>query len=440
MASYGYSTPFQGFQQGLPAGYMQAATDPGRNIGAGISQFGDGIASAIEKYKNKKAETEYTDQKNADMFQMIQSIAQQGNLMDHKSPESELVRSVMGFTGQKDLNKLGEYAVNSPGLTLAKKKALAHDLEFALSRYDTRRVTDSNIAAQEALTQQRQQEMAIRQDAINQQNLVPGFVQQALAAPTEVQAPEGKVTVGDAPASTAPAESIPISKSQQIQEAMGLAIKMGFKNPPMQLINQIADLKNQERLQLAPDMVVDTQTIDVPGYGKLTAKNRRLEELDMSAKQQHEIALAQAKAKNTPLTEFQSKALSFARDMSFNENIIKDLDKIGYDGSSITDQAWKWSPDLIKKENRRDYEAAKSAWSDGLIRSRTGAAASKSEVASYNRDYFPEPGDSARVIKNKRLRRENSYQSMLMQAGEIPPASVTEQKLKVWNRATQRFE
>ena len=41
MASYGYSTPYHGLAGGaLPAGYMEAATAPGRLLGQGIASLG----------------------------------------------------------------------------------------------------------------------------------------------------------------------------------------------------------------------------------------------------------------------------------------------------------------------------------------------------------------------------------------------------------------
>ena len=296
MANYGYSTPFQGFQQGLPAGYMQAATDPGRNIAAGIGQLSDGIAGAIEKYKAKKAESEYTDQKNADMFQMIQSITQSGNIMDHRTPESQLLKTVMGFTGQKDMEKLGEYAVNSPGLTLAKKKALSHDLEFALSRYDTTRTQSLQEEYKNMLIQQGNQEMAIKQDAINRQKAMPGMISKIIDAPTTESIPGGTVSVDGGESASVKPEVVELPRSQQILNATKLLADAGY-NPDPELIDRLISLKNPVTPQLAPGMTVESQTFEIPGYGKITAKNLEAEKAAQQAKYDQELALADIKNK-----------------------------------------------------------------------------------------------------------------------------------------------
>jgi hypothetical protein len=45
----------------LPQGYMEAATAPGRNMAAGISQLGKGIGRRIEKARERKKDDEYFD-------------------------------------------------------------------------------------------------------------------------------------------------------------------------------------------------------------------------------------------------------------------------------------------------------------------------------------------------------------------------------------------
>jgi len=66
MASTYATTPYRGVNTSLPAGYMQAATAPGRNIAAGIEQagkaIGSGLGQAIANYRKNKEDDEAVTQ------------------------------------------------------------------------------------------------------------------------------------------------------------------------------------------------------------------------------------------------------------------------------------------------------------------------------------------------------------------------------------------
>lgn len=53
---YNYSAPYRGISSVLPSGALEAMTAPGRNIGRGLEQVGEGIASMIQRYQQTKAE------------------------------------------------------------------------------------------------------------------------------------------------------------------------------------------------------------------------------------------------------------------------------------------------------------------------------------------------------------------------------------------------
>ena len=435
MAGYQYSTPFQGFSQGLPQGYMQAATDPGRNIAAGINSFGDSMTAALERYAQKKDESDYTDQKNADMFQMIHQIAQTGNIMDSKSPESQLLKSVMGFTGQKDIEKLGEYAVNSPSLNLAKKKALSHDLEFALSRYDTNRTKDAEIAYRQALTQNMQQEMAQRQGTIAAQkgmlnvpttSTVITDRTSSVGIKDENGIPLAGTDVNQIGTTT---KEVPKSRTELYRNIAKVYADNGVPIPH-EAINQHLDSigSNPE----VPKGMVPTEMIQKTPNGSV-----KLENLDQ--KFQNDFALLQAKARATPLNKDQSDAVGFSKRLIFNEGVIKKLDSKGYDGTGLFDNTWQ--PEFYKDDDRKAYESAKKNWIAAILRKESGAAISNDEYKNADKQYFPQEYDGASVLDQKKKLREIELKSMLLSAGPVGSSMVDDGKQRFkWNGTTGQLE
>ena len=60
MAQYGYSAGYQGGgPQSVPSGYIEAYSQAGRNIGAGIQQIGNAIGESLQRYGQNKQENEF---------------------------------------------------------------------------------------------------------------------------------------------------------------------------------------------------------------------------------------------------------------------------------------------------------------------------------------------------------------------------------------------
>lgn len=65
----------------------------------------------------------------------------------------------------------------------------------------------------------------------------------------------------------------------------------------------------------------------------------------------------------------------------------------------------------------RQYDAAKGEWIDSLLRATTGAAATKEEVESNKRTYFPQFGDSPDVVAQKAAARRRVQMDLVRRAG-----------------------
>ena len=105
---------------GLPAGYMETLTAPGRSYAAAISSVGSSIAGAITKYQENKAEDAYVTERYEALAPHLEKFARGGNMEDKNSPESKTIAQAENFHSK----------------SLAQKKAALHAAEFSLNRFD----------------------------------------------------------------------------------------------------------------------------------------------------------------------------------------------------------------------------------------------------------------------------------------------------------------
>ena len=161
MATYGYSTPYKGQASFLPQDYLRTATDPGRNIGGALNQFGGDLADAIGKYSDHKNQVDFYTQKNSDAWQAIQAIAQTPEAQREGTSENALLKAAMGISKSDSPQALMEYASKTPAMGLAKQKALAADLSYLLERYDKSAYTDQARVNTQMMKDRAEQERAL---------------------------------------------------------------------------------------------------------------------------------------------------------------------------------------------------------------------------------------------------------------------------------------
>lgn len=152
MATYGYSTPYTGMRQPtLPPGYMEAATAPGRNLAAGIAQFGAGIGQAIQRYQDNKAQNEAATQ----TFETLTGMAQQALASDPQYiaaqqyyetgqlppgvTEADINRFTQKVQADRSmLNRMVGLGEKFGDMSVAKKKAAIGDMAMVLQQYQQR--------------------------------------------------------------------------------------------------------------------------------------------------------------------------------------------------------------------------------------------------------------------------------------------------------------
>lgn len=136
MATYGYSAGYQGGgPSAVPSGYIEAYSQAGRNIGAGIQQIGNAIGESLARYGENKAQNEFLTQRLESLAPYLQTVAQEGNIMDKNSPESKLLGDIEKFSS----------------MSIPQKKATLLNAEFYLDRADKQRARE---LADEATRQQ----------------------------------------------------------------------------------------------------------------------------------------------------------------------------------------------------------------------------------------------------------------------------------------------
>jgi len=110
------------------------------------------------------------------------------------------------------------------------------------------------------------------------------------------------------------------------------------------------------------------------------------------------------------LTEGQANAAGFAARMVYNENLINKATSGNYKPGGIFE--FGFTPERLKSDDRKTYEASKENWIAANLRKESGAAIGEKEYADADRQYFPQPGDSQKQVQEKANRRKVAERSM----------------------------
>lgn len=133
-----------------------------------------------------------------------------------------------------------------------------------------------------------------------------------------------------------------------------------------------------------------------------------------------EVSRASADAATGKKTEVQAKAEQFANRMESAEKNISGLEGELTGMKGAAQQIAGGVPvvgSAMQTENYQKASQAKSQFITALLRQESGAAISKSEFERYDKEFFPQPGDSAPVIKQKAQERRVAIEGMKKGAG-----------------------
>lgn len=117
-------------------------------------------------------------------------------------------------------------------------------------------------------------------------------------------------------------------------------------------------------------------------------------------------------------TDTQLKAAGFAERAKLAEQELMNLPSgYGAQKSAAFTGAGLY-PEVLKSEEQKLFEQAKNNFISANLRLESGAAISESEYANEERKYFPQPGDSAKVIEQKARARQQAIVNLQNQAGK----------------------
>lgn len=136
-------------------------------------------------------------------------------------------------------------------------------------------------------------------------------------------------------------------------------------------------------------------------------------------------------AKTKPMTEDQSKATGYGMRAATSHEIINTVGDSGkvqpgilkrvassipfYGEEAGTVMNWTQSP------KQQQVEQAQRDFVNAILRRESGAVISQEEFDNAAKQYFPQPGDSQEVIKQKQLNRENSIRALEVGSGSGAP-------------------
>ncbi len=122
--------------------------------------------------------------------------------------------------------------------------------------------------------------------------------------------------------------------------------------------------------------------------------------------------------KTKPLTESEGNATGFGMRMVAANSIINDLEDSGFDLTNpLNLLANTRITNYSAKPEARKVQQAKLNFMTAALRKESGAAISKSEFDTFDRQYFPQPGDDAQTAAQKRQARSLAIQALSAQAG-----------------------
>lgn len=121
------------------------------------------------------------------------------------------------------------------------------------------------------------------------------------------------------------------------------------------------------------------------------------------------------------VTDEQAKASGYANRMAASNDIIARFGNIndgasGYFGGVISNLAPNASNTVVSAD-RQQFNQAQRDFINAILRRESGAVISDSEFSNARHQYFPQPGDSAEVLKQKAANRLNAIQGIMGAAG-----------------------
>lgn len=136
-------------------------------------------------------------------------------------------------------------------------------------------------------------------------------------------------------------------------------------------------------------------------------------------------------------TEAQQRAQLALSRFSQSNDMLAALEENGFDPTESISWIDSLMPEIIKSGDRKTYDAATSAWSQGLLRLESGAAIAPREKVWYEKSFFPQVGDPPSLVSQKAMMRSNLEKMVaeMAQAGGVISPQSMEQTKRIYEHA-----
>lgn len=118
-----------------------------------------------------------------------------------------------------------------------------------------------------------------------------------------------------------------------------------------------------------------------------------------------------------PMNNEQARDAGFADRMLNSQTILGKFEKEGTNFFDRLTEKAGTSGNYLQSKEYQQFRQAKEDFINAQLRRESGAAISADEFAKADRQYFPQPGDSAEVIAQKAKNRELTVEAMVRGAG-----------------------
>ena len=190
-------------------------------------------------------------------------------------------------------------------------------------------------------------------------------------------------------------------RQQFIEDSMNdiASLPRGLRDRGMKLVKELADQSFKLPENVAIPIINASTGQAISKYGLLNGKI-----VDMGDET--------PKVTEKNLTAEQSAALQFGTAMADSSKRLASLmEGEGYNPASLTAQLPV--PDILKGQNRRRYQGIVTDFALALNRKTSGAAVSEQEYDRVEKLFFPQPGDTPAVVRDKAERRQREINTIL---------------------------
>jgi hypothetical protein len=209
-------------------------------------------------------------------------------------------------------------------------------------------------------------------------------------------------------------------RQQFIEDSMNdiASLPRGLRDRGMKLVKELADQSFKLPDNIARPVIDAATGQVVPGYAIINGKFEKVE--------------GKPKLEEKNLTAEQSAALQFGTAMADSSKRLASLmEGEGYNPANLTAQLPV--PDILKGQNRRRYQGIVTDFALALNRKTSGAAVSEQEYERVEKLFFPQPGDTPAVVRDKAERRQREINTILSNVPDF-----AKQKLETFQSQQQQ--